>query len=103
VFLGGWVRSLLLVLRGSGGVKSYEWRGTDEMRDAILRLVDVAMVANVERETRSGGWFGKGGVGCEGEMWESHGWYVGDVATRSLLASIRSVWCLVYGRRLRLV
>jgi hypothetical protein len=103
VFLGGWVRSLLLVLRGSGGVKSYEWRGTDEMRDAILRLVDVAMVAYVERVTRSGGWFGKGGVGCEGEMWESRGWYVGDVDTSSLLATIRSVLCLVYERSFRLI
>jgi hypothetical protein len=37
----GGVCSSLLVLGGSGGVKSYEWCGADEIRDAILRLVDV--------------------------------------------------------------
>jgi hypothetical protein len=36
-------------------------------------------------------------------MWESRGWYVGDVDTSSLLATIRSVLCLVYERSFRLI
>jgi hypothetical protein len=39
-FYVGGVCSSLLVLGGSGDVKSYEWCGADEMRDEILRLVE---------------------------------------------------------------